>query len=65
MMMEFLPFTEEMALMQGVASGLVEGDKAPMTPTGFAILTMFLAGSSSIMPTDLSVIMSKRADLVR
>ncbi len=37
-MIELRPFTAEIALITGVASGLVEGDKAPITPTGLAIL---------------------------
>jgi len=37
MITELRPFTEEIALMTGVASGLVDGDSAPMTPTGLAI----------------------------
>ena len=54
MMMEFLPLTAEIALITGVASGLVEGLKAPITPTGLAILAMLRSGSSSMTPTDLS-----------
>mmetsp|Transcript_7017 Transcript_7017/g.22223 ORF Transcript_7017/g.22223 Transcript_7017/m.22223 type:complete len:257 (+) Transcript_7017:787-1557(+) len=58
MMMELRPLTAAMDLMTGVASGLVEGDSAPITPTGLAILTTPRSGSSSITPTDLSSMMS-------
>ena len=57
-MMALRPLTAEMALITGVASGLVDGDNAPMTPTGFAIFTMLRSGISSITPTDLSPMMS-------
>ena len=59
-MMALRPLTAEIALMTGVASGLVEGDRAPMTPTGLAILIILRTGSSSITPTDLSLMMSTR-----
>ena len=44
MMIELRPLTALIALITGVASGLVEGDSAPITPTGLAILTMLRAG---------------------
>ena len=37
-MIELRPLTAAIALITGVASGLVEGDSAPITPTGLAIL---------------------------
>ena len=58
MMIELRPLTALIALMTGVASGLVEGESAPITPTGLAILTMLRSGISSMMPTDLSSMMS-------
>src|SRR3546814_19226723 len=57
-MIELRPLTALIALMTGVASGLVVGDNAPITPIGFAIFTMLRSGSSSITPTDLSLMMS-------
>jgi hypothetical protein len=57
-MIELRPLTAEIALMTGVASGLVVGASAPMTPIGLAILTIWRSGSSSMMPTDLSPMMS-------
>ena len=36
-MMELRPLIAEMALITGVASGLVDGDSAPITPTGYSI----------------------------
>ena len=57
-MMEFLPFTAWMPLITGVASGLVDGASAPITPSGLASTRMFRSGYSSITPTDLSWIIS-------
>lgn len=57
-MIEFRPFTAEIALITGVASGFVEGHSAPITPMGLAILTMLRSGISSMTPTDLSSMMS-------
>mmetsp|Transcript_51989 Transcript_51989/g.96728 ORF Transcript_51989/g.96728 Transcript_51989/m.96728 type:complete len:297 (-) Transcript_51989:330-1220(-) len=59
-MMLLRPFTAEIALITGVASGLVVGDRAPMTPTGFTIFTRPSSGCSSTTPTDTSSIMSIR-----
>ena len=42
------------ALLTGVAAGLVDGVSAATTPIGLAYLTMPLALSSSMMPTDLA-----------
>ena len=58
MMIELRPLTAEIALITGVASGLVDGDSAPITPIGLAILTILRAESSSIIPTDTSSIIS-------
>ena len=49
-----------MALITGVASGFVDGASAPITPIGFAILTISLSLSSSKIPTDFSSIISIR-----
>ena len=38
----------------------IEGESAPITPTGLAILTRLRSRSSSITPTDLSSMMSIR-----
>ena len=38
------PLTALIALITGVASGLVEGESAPITPTGLAKTTMFRSG---------------------
>ena len=56
--MALRPFTALIALITGVASGLVDGESAPITPTGLAILTILRSTSSSIIPTDLSSMMS-------
>ena len=61
MMIELRPLTALIALITGVASGLVEGESAPITPTGLAITTISRSGSSSMTPTDLSSNMSIRA----
>ena len=54
MTMALRPFTALMLLMTGVASGFVEGDSAPITPTGLQILMILRSRSSSMIPTDLS-----------
>ena len=56
--MALRPLTALIPLITGVASGLVDGDNAPITPIGFAILTIFRSSSTSITPTDLSSIIS-------
>ena len=53
-----------MPFITGVASGFVDGAKAPITPIGFAILTISLSLSSSKTPTDLSLIISINVALV-
>ena len=50
MMMALPPFSAIMALLTGVADGLVEGVMAPTTPTGLAYCTMPFSGISSMMP---------------
>src|SRR3546814_19041218 len=57
-MIELRPLTALIALMTGVASGLVVGDTAPNTPIGFAIFQIFRSGSSSITPTAFSLLYS-------
>ena len=51
MMMALRPLIANIALLTGVAPGLVEGVIAATTPTGLAYLTMPRAVSSSMMPT--------------
>jgi hypothetical protein len=46
------PLTAIIALLTGVAPGLVEGVTAPITPIGLAYLTSPFASSRSITPTD-------------
>ena len=46
------------ALITGVASGLVDGANAPITPMGLEILMIARSGISSRIPTDLSLMMS-------
>ena len=53
MMMALPPLIAIIALLTGVAPGLVEGVMAQTTPTGLAYLTMPSFLSSSMMPTDL------------
>ena len=59
MMMALPPFSAIMALLTGVADGLVEGVMAPTTPTGLAYLTMPFSGISSMMPVDLALSRSR------
>ena len=54
------PFSAIIALLMGVAAGLVEGAMAATTPTGLAYLTIPLALSSSMTPTVLARIRSRR-----
>ena len=54
MMMALRPLIAIIALLTGVAPGLVEGVMAQTTPTGFAHLVMPRALSSSMMPTDFT-----------
>ena len=53
------PLTAIIALLTGVADGLVDGVIAATTPTGLAHLTRPLALSSSMMPTVLTRIRSR------
>ena len=53
MMMALRPLIAIIALLTGVAPGLVEGVMAQTTPTGLAYLMMPRFLSSSMMPTDL------------
>jgi hypothetical protein len=48
------PLSAIIALLTGVAFGLVDGVIAATTPTGFAHLTMPRSGNSSMMPVDLT-----------
>ncbi len=52
------PLRMEMALLAGVAVGLVTGVRAPITPAGLAYFRMPFDGSSSISPTDLAPLIS-------
>jgi len=54
------PLTAIIDLLTGVAAGLVAGVSAATTPTGFAYLTMPRSTSSSISPTELTPIRSRR-----
>src|SRR3546814_11321960 len=56
-MIELRPLTALIALITGVASGLVVGDNAPTPPIGFAIFTVLRSGSSSISPPDVSFVL--------
>ena len=58
------PLSAIIALLTGVAAGLVEGVIAPTTPTGLAYLTIPRAGSSSITPTVLTRSRSRRVPKV-
>ena len=55
MTMALPPLSAIMALLTGVAEGLVEGVTAPTTPTGLAYLTMPFSGICSMMPVDLTL----------
>ena len=59
MMMALPPFSAIIALLTGVADGLVDGVMAPTTPTGLAYLTMPFSGISSMMPVDLTLSRSR------
>ena len=54
------PLSAIMALLTGVAAGLVDGQTAPTTPTGLPYFTRPRSGSSSIAPTVLTRIRSRR-----
>ena len=54
MTMALRPLIAIIALLTGVAPGLVEGVMAQTTPTGLAYLTMPRFLSSSITPTDFT-----------
>ena len=54
MMMALPPFRAIMALLTGVADGLVDGVIAPTTPTGLAYSTRPFAGFSSMIPVDFT-----------
>src|SRR6056297_241352 len=60
MMTAFRLLRANMALLTGVAVGLVEGVTAATTPTGLAYLTMPFLGSSSITPTLRTLLRSRR-----
>ena len=64
MMTALRPLTAIIALLTGVAAGLVEGVSAATTPTGFAYLTMPRSASSSITPTERTLIRSRRVPKV-
>ncbi len=49
--MALRPLSAIIALLTGVAAGLVDGVTAATTPTGLAYLTMPRAASSSMTPT--------------
>ncbi len=59
MMMALPPFSAIIALLTGVADGLVDGVRAPTTPTGLAYLTMPFSGICSMMPVDLTLSRSR------
>src|SRR3546814_19978473 len=63
-MIALRPLIAIIALLTGVAAGLVEGLTAPTTPTGLAYLTMPFARSSSITPTVLTRSRSRRVPKV-
>ncbi len=64
MMMALRPFIAIIALLTGVAPGLVEGVIAQTTPTGLAYFTMPRFLSSSMMPTDLTRSRSRKVPKV-
>src|SRR5262245_2948975 len=59
MTMALPPLIAIMALLTGVAEGLVEGVTAATTPTGLAYLTRPFSGTSSMMPVDLTLSRSR------
>ena len=64
MTIAFAPLRAIIALLTGVAAGFVDGVTAPTTPTGFAYLTSPSAGASSMTPTLLTRIRSRRVPKV-
>ena len=58
------PLTAIIALLTGVAAGLVDGVTAPTTPTGLAYFTSPFSGISSITPFVLTRIKSRSAPKV-
>ena len=64
MMTALRPFTAIIALLTGVAPGLVDGVIAQTTPTGLAYFTMPRARSSSMMPTDFTRSRSRKVPKV-
>ena len=62
--MALRPLIAIIALLTGVAAGLVDGTTAPTTPTGLAYLTMPRVASSSITPTVLTRSRSRRVPKV-
>ena len=60
MMTALPPLSAIIALLTGVADGLVEGVSAPTTPTGLAYLTIPLSGTCSMMPVDFTLSRSRR-----
>ena len=59
MMMALPPLSAIIALLTGVADGLVEGVRAPTTPTGLAYLTIPFSGMCSMMPVDFTLSRSR------
>src|SRR3546814_12533807 len=47
-LIELRPLTALIALMSGVASGVVVGDNSPIPPIGFAILTLLRSDSKRV-----------------
>ena len=64
MTMALRPLSAIIALLTGVAAGLVDGVTAPTTPTGFAYFTSPSSGSSSMIPTLLTRRRSRRVPKV-
>ena len=58
------PLSAIIALLAGVADGLVDGHTAATTPTGLAISVIPVAGSSEMTPTDLAPRRSSRVPIV-
>ncbi len=60
----FPPMIALIAFITGVASGFVHGTRAPITPTGFAILIRPFALSLSTIPTVLASATSLTTPLI-
>ena len=63
-MIAFLHFKALMTLFKGVATGLVEGTIAPITPTGLAISIRPFCELSSMIPTVFTSFKSLRSPRV-